>query len=158
MISIADVQWVLHHAKSLGTIKAQVRRRGQSRSLAIPLPVGWRRQSNILWRATTWEMNRLVGGSLKWVNLAAAERKKLGLAPAATGIRVDYVGWWGPYRAGKRAGFQKGDVVISFNGHRTLISVNEFYAYAMDKTIKGENVAVEILRNGKKMTLQLPMQ
>ena len=103
-------------------------------------------------------MNRLVGGSLKWANLTAAERKKLGLAADSTAIRVDYVGWWGPYQAGKRAGFRKDDVMISFDGRRDLKTVNQFYAYAMNKTTKGKNVSVEILRNGKRMKLQLPMQ
>lgn len=158
IISIADVQWVLHHAESPAALKATVRRDGRLFSLTVSVPAGWRQQSNILWRATTWEMNRLVGGSLKWANLSAAERRKLGLASGSTAIRVDYVGWWGPYQAGKRTGFKKGDVMISFDNQRTLKDVNEFYAYAMNKTVKGRPVAVEILRNGRKMSLQLPMQ
>lgn len=158
IISIADIQWVLHHAKSPAVLKANVRRGGRSVSVSVSLPTGWRRQGDIRWRATTWEMNRLVGGSLKWADLTSPERKKLGLAPHATAIRVDYVGWWGPYQAGKRAGFLKDDVMISFDGQRKLKTVNEFYAYAMNKTTKGKKVAVQILRNGKQMTLQLPMQ
>ena len=68
------------------------------------------------------------------------------------------MGWWGPYQAGKREGFLKNDVMISFDGQRNLKTVNEFYAYAMNKTTKGKKVAVEILRNSKKINLQLPMQ
>lgn len=158
ILSIADVQWVLHHAEDGARLKAAVRREGQSHTLAVSLPDRWRRQSNILWRATTWEMNRLVGGSLKWANLNESERKKLEIAPNSTAIRVDYVGWWKPYQAGKRAGFLKDDVMISFDGQRNLKTVNEFYAYAMNQTRKGQSVDVEILRNGKRMTLQLPMQ
>ena len=158
IISIADIQWVLHNAKSRAALKADVRRQGRSVSLTLSLPTGWRRQSDIRWRASTWEMNRLVGGSLKWENLTTAERKKLGLTAQSTAIRVAYVGWWGKYQAGKRAGFRKGDVMISFNGQRRLKSVNEFYAYAMNKTKRGQRVTVEVLRSGRKLTLKLPMQ
>ena len=37
-------------------------------------------------------------------------------------------------QAGKRAGFKKNDVMISFDGQRSLKNVNEFYAYAMNET------------------------
>ena len=163
IISIADVQWVLHNvveadAQSSVKLDAKVLRQVRLGTLTISLRAGWRRNSDILWRATTWEMNRIVGGSLKWKTLTDAARKRLGLAPNATAIQVDFVGWWGPYQAGKRAGFKKGDVMISFDNQRTLKDVNEFYAYAMNKAVKGKQVAVEILRNGRKMSLQLPMQ
>ena len=76
ILSIADVQWVLHHAASPAVVKATVRRDGRLLSPSVSIPVGWRQQNNIHWRATTWEMNRLVGGSLKWANLSPAGAKK----------------------------------------------------------------------------------
>ena len=158
IISIADVQWVLHNAKSPATLKAEVLRGGKPVRLKLSLPEGWRRGTDLSWRATTWEMNRLVGGSLKWVNVSDADRKKLGLKPGATAIRVDFVGWWGPFQAGKRAGFKKGDVMVSFDGQRNLKTVSEFYEYAVNKTTRGKDVEVEILRGGKKMSLKIPMQ
>jgi len=158
IISIADVQWVLHRSPDPSVLQADVTRGERSVALTVSLPAEWRRGNDILWRATTWEMNRLVAGSLKWANLTGDERQQLGLAPDATAIRVDYVGWWGPYQAGKRAGFLKDDIMIAFDGQRTLKTVNEFYAYAMNKTTKGQKVPVEILRNGQRITLELPME
>src|SRR5262249_18785827 len=42
MLSIADVQWVLHNAKDGETLRAQVRRGGRTLDLSLSLAPGWR--------------------------------------------------------------------------------------------------------------------
>jgi hypothetical protein len=42
IVSIADVQWVLHNAKDTGPVKAEVERGGQKTPLTLTLAAGWR--------------------------------------------------------------------------------------------------------------------
>jgi hypothetical protein len=54
LLSIADVQWVLHHASADGaTLKAEVVRDGKPVSVALTLPKGWRQADDISWRSSS---------------------------------------------------------------------------------------------------------
>ncbi len=44
LLSIADVQWVLHHAGDAQSLEAQVRRGDRTLDLTLVLPAGWRRR------------------------------------------------------------------------------------------------------------------
>src|SRR6185436_951349 len=56
VLSIADVQWVLHHAKAPGSLTATVHRGGREEKLSLALDAGWRRRSDISWRSSTWDL------------------------------------------------------------------------------------------------------
>jgi C-terminal processing protease CtpA/Prc len=64
ILSIADVQWVLHNAPSPARLKAEVLRAEGKRSLAIDLPARWRVASDITWRTSTWDLRRMAFGGL----------------------------------------------------------------------------------------------
>ena len=63
LLSIADLQWVLHNAPAATKLPAQVRRAGEAVDLSLDLPEGWRR-GDISWRATTWDLRRMGLGGL----------------------------------------------------------------------------------------------
>jgi hypothetical protein len=145
-LSIADVQWVLHHTPGDGaTVSAEVRRGGEAKALALRLPKGWRRGDDISWRASTWGLRRMATGGL------VLEADKVGL-------RVKHVGQFGAHAAGRDAGFRKGDLVISFGGRDDLRRESDLLAHALEKYRAGDKVAVEVARGGKRLTLSLPMQ
>jgi serine protease Do len=52
----------------------------------------------------------------------------------------------------EKAGFKRGDVIVAFDGKE--INESNDLPYIVSSTPVGKNVAVEILRDGKKMTLQ----
>src|SRR5262249_46369137 len=55
LLSIADVQWILHDAPATSKLPARVRRGGTLMDLTLTLEEGWRR-GNISWRPTTWNL------------------------------------------------------------------------------------------------------
>jgi hypothetical protein len=66
LLSIADVQWVLHGVPPEGgAVAAEVRRGGETAALTLTLAGGWRRQDDLSWRASTWELRRAALGGLK---------------------------------------------------------------------------------------------
>ena len=159
ILSIADVQWLLHHADDTDRIVAVVRRRNGSRaSLKIMLNTGWRRATDISWRVSSWPLRRMGTGGLVLKSLSTKERKRANLPESQLALRVDGMGRYGPHAAARRAGFRKGDILISFNGRTKPQSVSGLLALATQTTKPGQRIPVIVLRNGKRIKLTLPMQ
>jgi serine protease Do len=150
MLSIADVQWVLHHAAAPAEIKCTVRRAGQTRNLTLKLGPDWRQANDASWRATAWDLRRMATGGLV---LKQSPEPKQGL-----GLRVEYVGQYGEHAVGKKAGFQKGDVFLSVDGVDTPMTETQFLRYMLQNKMPGTKVPITVLRAEQKMELQLPMQ
>ncbi len=142
-LSIADVQWVLHRASGGGAeIKADVRRGEERVSLTLKLADGWRKKDDIGWRASTWALRRAaLGGML----LAADEG----------GLRVEHVGQYAPHDYAKRAGVQKGDRLVNFDG-KDFKRETDLIAYSLRER-KGNKVPLELTRGGKKLSLTLTL-
>jgi S1-C subfamily serine protease len=73
-------------------------------------------------------------------------------------LRVRHVGQFGAHAAGKRAGFQQGDVLVSFDGKTDLMRETDMLAYAVNAHKPGVKVAVLVRRGEKQIELTLPMQ
>ena len=151
ILSVADVQWVLHQTNPAGAeLPAEVIRAGKPVSVVLQLPAGWKSRDDISWRSSSWGLRRMATGGML---LETPEEKKDTMA-----LRAKHVGQYGPHAAAKNAGFLAGDVIVSFDGKTDLIRETDLFAYALRKTKPGDKVAVEIERNGKRMTMSLPMQ
>ena len=158
LLSIADVQWVLHHAEDSGTLVAEVKRGGKTQKLSLKLEPGWRKKSDISWRTTTWDLRRMGLGGLWLESLPAADKKSAGLEDDALALRVRHVGQYGEHAVAMRAGFQKGDIVVAFDGRTASMSEADLLALAVQKRMPGEKVAVTVLRGGKRIELQFALQ
>jgi len=159
LLSIADVQWVLHGADPAGqTLPVVVERDNKQVELKLSLPQGWRELDNIAWRASSWSLRRMATGGLLFEALPAEDQKKAGLPASPGRLRVKHVGQYGPHAAAKQAGFQVGDILLSFDGKTDLTRDSDLLAYAVRKFRPGDQVAVTVLRAGKEVTLKLPMQ
>ena len=65
LLSIADIQWILHRAESQDELKAQIKRNGKTKQLTLALPSGWKRADDLSWRVSSWPMRRMVlGGAI----------------------------------------------------------------------------------------------
>jgi S1-C subfamily serine protease len=73
-------------------------------------------------------------------------------------LRVRHVGQYGPHAAAKNAGFQEGDVLISFDGRTDLLSDSDVLRYGVSKKQPGQRVPVEVIRDGQRKQLVIPMQ
>ena len=64
-------------------------------------------------------------------------------------LRVEHVGEYGEHAVAKRAGFRKGDIVVSFDGQAGRMTESDLLAYAVQRKRPGDEVAVTVLRDGE---------
>ena len=158
LLSIADLQWVLHNAPNQGRLQAEVIRDGETLQLPLTLDAGWRRRGDISWRTTSWDLRRMTTGGLRLDELTADERRQANIAPDALALRIRHVGQYGAHAAAKQAGFQKGDVLVSLDGDEQRLTESELMTRLINAQRPGDHVPVVVLRDGKRVSLELPMQ
>ena len=158
IVSPADVQWVLQNADHSDKLEATVRRGSRRMRLSLALPEGWRRNSDISWRVTSWPLRRMGTGGLLFEPATDEQRRRLGVETDSLALSVKHVGQYGAHAAAKRAGFRKGDVVVSFDGRTEAMSTSQLLAYTAQNTKPGQKVAVVVRRGDQRVELKLPMQ
>lgn len=159
LLSMADLQWILHSAPAeSGTLKAVVNRDGTQTELMISLPAGWKELDDISWRVSAWGLRRMVTGGLVLEPVANDERGKGGIPVDGMALRVKHVGQYGPHAAAKNAGFQKDDVVVKYDGQSGLLTDSAVLRYGVTQHAPGDKVPVDVVRSGKRVMLQMPMQ
>lgn len=157
LLSIADLQWVLHNAPPSAHLPAQVRRGDEKRHVILNLPDGWRR-ANISWRVTTWDLRRMAFGGMVLKELTDAQRTEAKIPEDSMALKIMHVGQYGKHAVAKRAGFQSGDIIISYDRHKERMSESQVLAYALQHKRSGDEVAVTVLRNGEEKVLKFALQ
>jgi hypothetical protein len=153
------VQWVLHQTAPQGaTLKAEVQRDDRTQEILLTLSKGWRQRDDISWRASTWGLRRMATGGMLLESLTDQGKTKAGLAASAMALRAQHVGQYGPHAAAQNAGFKKNDILISFDGRSDLLRESDLIAHALFSRQPNDRVNVTVLRDGKKLSLILPMQ
>jgi len=158
ILSIADVQWTLHNAGERATINAQVLRGRKRIKLALDLAADWRRQTDIAWRTTTWDLRRMVAGGMVLQDSTAEERRAARLPDDTLALRVNYIGEYGDHAVAKRAGFKKDDILVNVDGQTGHLPESELFRYLLQREMPGEKIPVTVLRDGERMNLELLMQ
>src|SRR4051794_23453807 len=153
LLSIADLQWVLHNAPAATKLTAHVRRAGEAVDLTLDLPEGWRR-GDISWRTTTWDLRRMGLGGLWLEELTGEQREEAKLPGDVMALRVKHLGEYGEHAVAKRAGFRKGDILVSFDGRSGRMSESELLAYTLQRKRPRDEVPVTVLRDGARETLR----
>jgi hypothetical protein len=159
LLSVADLQWVLQNTPSApAQLAAEVRRDGKTQSVTLDLPESWRRQGNISWRTTTWDLRRMAFGGMMMADLSDEERVQANLPAGSLALRVRFVGQFGEHAVAKRAGFLKDDILIAFDGQHARMSESGLIAYSVQHKRPGDVVSATVLRGGeqKTMTYALP--
>jgi serine protease Do len=157
LLSIADMQWVLHKAPNTARLPAVVRRDGKSLDLALELLDGWR-LGDISWRATTWDLRRMALGGMRLDDLPDEERERAKLPKDGLALRVRHVGEYGDHAVAKRAGVAKGDIIVAFDGLDRRASESEILAHAVQRKRPGDVVSLVVLRDGERKTLKFALQ
>lgn len=156
LLSLADVQWVLHHTPATGgTLKADVIRDGKPVPISLTLADGWRQKDDISWRSSSWGLRRMAAGGLL---LESIDERPAGVPKEGMALRAKHVGQFGPHAAAQNAGFKVGDIIIAFDGKTDLVRETDLLAYSLRTRKPGEQVPVKVVRGGKVIELQLPMQ
>jgi len=158
IVSPADVQWVLHNADDSAELAVTVDRDGRQQQLTLELVEDWRRNSDISWRVTSWPLRRMGTGGLLFEPTSAEQRRKIGVDVAELALSVKHVGQYGAHAAAKKAGFKKGDIVVSFDGRTKAMSTSQLLAYTAQETKPGQEIPVVVMRGNRRLELKLPMQ
>jgi serine protease Do len=160
LISIADVQWVLHTAQDPCKVPVKVEREGKTLDLSLSLPKNWRQRGDFAWRRATMPLrNRVLGFACEV--LPDAERGALNLAADALALRVRDV--TGPQVQGgnqeaRKAGLQKGDVIVEVDGRKTAMTESDLIAYVFLKRPPGTKLALGVLQGGVRRNLAVTMK
>ena len=158
LISIADVSWALHHAPQAGPLPAVLKRNGTETKIDLPLPANWRTKSDISRRVGAWPMRGMATGGLVLEDLPDAARKDRSLEQNSMALLVKYVGQYNEHAAGKKAGFQKDDVIVEMDGKSTRMTESELIGHLLQSHQAGEKVDATVLRGAERLKLALPMQ
>ncbi len=156
LLSIADLQWVLHNTGPTAKLEAEVRRGDDVTPITLELAEGWR-YGNISWRATSWELRRMGFGGMRLDDLTDADRKAAGIGHDGMALKARHVGEYGEHALAKKAGLKKGDVILSFGGKSGRMSESDLLVYSVRNLAPGSTVEVKALRDGKPMTFQVTL-
>lgn len=147
LVSIADVQWVLHWFPDKGgPIALEVLRGEESHTMTITLPDLWRRHDDFGWRYR-------VAGYAAWLWSGAT------LADHPQGIRVSALspGWFKKPNRSARDALRRGDIIVAVDG-QTGMTRSLYIAYLMrDKALASE-VKLRVRRGAKTIdvTFRIP--
>jgi S1-C subfamily serine protease len=120
--------------------------------LIMTLNEGWRR-GNISWRPTSWELRQMGLGGMKLEELKDEDRRRTKLPPDQMALKIAHVGEYGEHAIAKRAGLQRGDLIVSFDGNDRPMTESELFDYTLRRKHRGDRVAVTVLRDGVRKTL-----
>jgi hypothetical protein len=157
-ISIADVSWALHQAPAAGTLSVLVVRDGAEKPLSLVLPAGWRTKTDISRRVGAWTMRAMASGGLLLEDMSDPERESRGLGKKEMALFVKHAGEYGKHAAAKKAGFQKGDVLVELDGTSARITESELMGQLLLNHLPGEKLKATVLRGKERVSLLLPMQ
>lgn len=158
ILSIADVQWVLHHADDQDSLPVVIRRGEETLRKSLVLDDNWRSQDDLSWRVSSWPMRRMVTGGMVLEEASPSDRQQAGIGATEMALRVKYVGRYGPHAAAKNAGFKVGDIIVAYDGHDDLVRETDLLAYGARNLMPGKRVSVQLIRGNRPLTLQIPMQ
>lgn len=159
LLSIADTQWVLHQvAPEGGRISLVIQRGDQKLDRSLELKPGWRREGDLSWRATTWGLRRIALGGLQLETLTEAEKKESGLQTADMAMIVKHAGKYGPHAAAHNLGIREGDILVSFDGNRTLQREQDVIAHVVMNKQVGDEVEIEMMRGRTRTKYRIPVQ
>lgn len=152
LVSQADIQWVLQHAAPTANLRLEYRRQGKAGSATLALSGDWKK-TDLTWRPSS-------GPGLRWgvwsAPLPDEARAAAGIPAGALALKVANL--YGP-RAEPvvKAGLRVGDVILGADGRSDFANEGEFLAYLRLTHGPGERASFNLLRDGKKMTLPVPM-
>lgn len=159
MLSIADIQWVLHNVSPSGDqVAVQVSRNGTPISKTLSLPNAWRQAGDLSWRVTTWGLRRIATGGMVMESLDSEAKATKQIASDSMALLVKRMGKYGAHGMAKRTGFRENDVITSFDGRTDLKTEQDLLTYVVTSKQAGDKVDVQLKRKGRNMTLKLPIQ
>lgn len=149
--SFADAQFALDRAPNSGSLPIVWKSGEQLRTGELVLVKGWRR-TDISWRSSMSAM--VATAPVYGKDLTAEERDDHNLTPKQLAFwqksQVAFVA--------RSAGIRAGDLVVGFDGLSLEMDAYQFQDYVRSNYAAGDSVTVEVLREGKRLSLPLTLK
>ncbi len=162
IISIADVQWVLHRTPENTTLPATVDRHGKEINLTLTLNPGWRKGSDISWRTTTSELRLVALGGMVLKDLSDAERQRSGIEDTEMALNVETVSRGGRRSSGQtnaqRAGIRRGDIIVAYGDRTNRLTESGIIGYVLQDKPQAKTLPIKLLRNGEQIDVELSLE
>jgi S1-C subfamily serine protease len=97
-------------------------------------------------------------GGMRLDDLPPDARRAAGLADDVLALRARHVGEYGAHAAAKNAGFIKGDLLVEIDGSNKQLTESQLMTWVANAKRPGERIPVVVLRDGKRINLELPIQ
>ena len=156
IVSIADVQWVLHHLpNSDTTVEVVVARGSNSLMKTLNLAAGWKK-TDISWRGSLWATKPQLRF---WAPLVEPDDlQKLGVANGNTAFRVQFINQRTEEgKAAQRAGLKANDFIVEIDGKPFSLSPPQFHLHLKEHYGNAGSVPLTVVRNGNRRQIKLPL-
>ena len=158
LLSMADVQWVLHNLPSQSnSLALKVSRSGELLDIGMQLPGNWKALGDTDWRVSSWLMCRMLLGGMRLDSMTDEDKRAAGIK-SGMALRVRSLGKYNAHGLARRTGFREGDIILSYDGQTDFLRESDLFAYGGKNLKPGQKISVGILRKGKKRNLNLPIQ
>ena len=157
IISIADIQWILHNQPDKSPdIQLAVQRGRSPAILRVKPQPGWKK-TDISWRGSLWNMRPRMR---VWTpDATAGELKRLGLPPDGRALKVKWINRKSPEGgAAYNAGLREGDFIIGIENKPVEWSHRQLNAHIKLKYKPGEKFPVTLWRKGRKIQFAWPLK
>jgi predicted metalloprotease with PDZ domain len=146
--SFGDVQFALDRAPLSGTIPVSWQRDGKVMDASLKLPEGWRK-TDLAWRPS---MRRAIAVARMYAkDLTPAEKKEIGLGEKQLAFRlINSVS-----AQSEAAGLKVDDIIIDMDDKHLALTVEAFRRHVESNYLVGDKAKLQVLRDGKPMTVQL---
>lgn len=156
ILSVADVQWVLENVPAEGgVVQATIDRSSSKETIKIPLERGWRTKGDISWRVSSWQLRQKGLGGMLLKPVALEDRQKAGIDAQKLGLVVEHVGQYAPHDRAKKAGVQKGDILIEFDGKTDSMSETDVLSHAINHVPAGKTIRMKFLRGKDSLSVEI---
>jgi membrane-associated protease RseP (regulator of RpoE activity) len=157
ILSIADVQWVLHSADAPGTVETEVARGEATEKVRLALAADWRRDGDWTWRVLVWSVRHRLLGTEPLLEVDAAERKALGIDDGQMALKVKGLppGW---VKEKAATPLKAGDVIVKAAGRSDLVTESRLLAHLFEEVPSGGETKLTVLREGKREIVTLKMR
>lgn len=157
IVSIADIQWVLHNLPNEDAkVEIAINRGGKSETRTLALVSGWKK-IDFFWRGSRWSLRPEPGFWGPALD-ANQSRNLAGKIPAGvTPIRIQYMGNKNQSKASRDAGLREGDVIIAVDDKPFTWTPPEFQMKVRMEKKKGDTIKYTLLRNGKQLDVTVPL-
>ena len=155
--SIADLQWVLHNLRNgVETIRLTVA--GSSRAHAVRTAPDWKK-TDISWRGSLWALHPRI--RVYFPPASANEIRRLNLPAGQHALKAKWINTGSKEgRAAYSAGLRLNDYVVGIAGKPFDNSINHrtFNLHVKMNYKSGQKLPLDLIRSGRKMRLDLPLQ